>query len=120
HTRFSRDWSSDVCSSDLVRTAKTSVEFHLAPPLHAPRQAYHLDRDSTAACHCPLAQHRRFRRTLTGATPDIVPGNSNAPRTEKYGGKAGMAFAATGSIIAPSPFRTCPCRFHVSCCSCYW
>src|SRR5690554_1277893 len=54
--------------AESVRTANTSVEFHLAPPLHAPRQAYHLDRGSTAACHCPLAQHRRFRRKIGRAS----------------------------------------------------
>src|SRR5690606_17568604 len=58
--------------AESVRSGTTSVEFDLAPPLHAPRHAYHLDRDSTAACHCPLAQHRRFRSTLTSATPDIL------------------------------------------------
>src|SRR5690606_4959920 len=63
--------------AESVRTANTSVEFHLAPPLHAPRQAYHLDRGSTAVHRGPLDQHRRCRRTLTGVTPDIVPGNSN-------------------------------------------
>src|SRR5690606_39903608 len=25
HTRFSRDWSSDVCSSDLIRKAKNPI-----------------------------------------------------------------------------------------------
>src|SRR5690606_40713218 len=28
HTRFSRDWSSDVCSSDLDGTEMTSEEWH--------------------------------------------------------------------------------------------
>src|SRR5690606_40725678 len=32
HTRFSRDWSSDVCSSDLSRpTHKSTVESRVAP-----------------------------------------------------------------------------------------
>src|SRR5690606_40911299 len=30
HTRFSRDWSSDVCSSDLGRTAADDVGFEAA------------------------------------------------------------------------------------------
>src|SRR5690606_41300736 len=30
HTRFSRDWSSDVCSSDLRYKVKSSNEFFLA------------------------------------------------------------------------------------------
>src|SRR5690606_7335419 len=28
HTRFSRDWSSDVCSSDLIRPRKERARFH--------------------------------------------------------------------------------------------
>src|SRR2546429_2225071 len=31
HTRCSRDWSSDVCSSDLVRTGKRLWIFHTIP-----------------------------------------------------------------------------------------
>src|SRR5207302_6360968 len=34
HTRFSRDWSSDVCSSDLERLA-----FDLGTPVSCPQQA---------------------------------------------------------------------------------
>src|SRR5690606_40369328 len=29
HTRFSRDWSSDVCSSDLAADARTDSDFFL-------------------------------------------------------------------------------------------
>src|SRR5690606_41060228 len=31
HTIFSRDWSSDVCSSDLVRVYMTTIRSHLTP-----------------------------------------------------------------------------------------
>src|SRR2546429_6237806 len=31
HTRCSRDWSSDVCSSDLVRTGRRLWIFHTIP-----------------------------------------------------------------------------------------
>src|SRR5690606_39296312 len=30
HTSFSRDWSSDVCSSDLVNPVVVNMEIHLA------------------------------------------------------------------------------------------
>src|SRR5690606_20322801 len=42
HTRFSRDWSSDVCSSDLSRAlpvpalARPSRSCHVPPPEHRP------------------------------------------------------------------------------------
>src|SRR5690554_5958431 len=84
-----------------VRTANTSVEFHLAPPLHAPRQAYHLDRGSTAVRRGPLAQHRRFRRTLTGATPDIVPGNSNPPSQPKIWWQSGHGIRGDRQYHSP-------------------
>src|SRR5687768_18541065 len=36
HTRCSRDWSSDVCSSDLRRLAHQPDPGPRRPPLHAP------------------------------------------------------------------------------------
>src|SRR5690606_40384586 len=33
HTRFSRDWSSDVCSSDLLLQGRRGVHQHVIPPL---------------------------------------------------------------------------------------
>src|SRR5690606_40370321 len=33
HTRFSRDWSSDVCSSDLSPSARVSLADDLPPPM---------------------------------------------------------------------------------------
>src|SRR5436309_9674944 len=38
HTRFSRDWSSDVCSSDLFRLRGACCG-RIYPALHAPRKA---------------------------------------------------------------------------------
>src|SRR5690606_40764441 len=36
HTRFSRDWSSDVCSSDLLLTGDTPVEIEPLVPNRGP------------------------------------------------------------------------------------
>src|SRR5690606_39821911 len=32
HTRFSRDWSSDVCSSDLIDRLRPSLKLNLSAP----------------------------------------------------------------------------------------
>src|SRR5690606_30115125 len=43
HTRFSRDWSSDVCSSDLTRIAieeELEARGHKEPKLSKPVQSY--------------------------------------------------------------------------------
>src|SRR5690606_39694856 len=37
HTRFSRDWSSDVCSSDLLREIEAALEAYRAMPAEGPR-----------------------------------------------------------------------------------
>src|SRR5690606_40039630 len=39
HTRFSRDWSSDVCSSDLSKLAGETVEQTKAPSVPLPPDA---------------------------------------------------------------------------------
>src|SRR6266496_5385264 len=40
HTRSLRDWSSNVCSSDLVVTVAITVDRHRPPPPHRPRAPY--------------------------------------------------------------------------------
>src|SRR5256886_7275326 len=41
HTRFDCDWSSDVCSSDLLRTERLSVEQHAQAKQAELEQRYH-------------------------------------------------------------------------------
>src|SRR5690606_39854252 len=38
HTRFSRDWSSDVCSSDLLRTFWTCISARWKPWASTPKR----------------------------------------------------------------------------------
>src|SRR5215475_8648799 len=61
HTRFSRDWSSDVCSSDLAATDRATGAEVAVKLLHA-----HLARDA-ATCE-------RFRRELAIARSLEHPG----------------------------------------------
>src|SRR5690606_12261036 len=46
HTRFSRDWSSDVCSSDLYRTEGLPVQVGVFTNLSRDHLDYHGDMDS--------------------------------------------------------------------------
>src|SRR5690606_39342205 len=49
HTRFSRDWSSDVCSSDLPRQAFRTVAWACLGTLQANLAHLALDADALAA-----------------------------------------------------------------------
>src|SRR5690606_17092998 len=71
HTRFSRDWSSDVCSSDLraVRNAARSLSATVAPV-------------TARACSCPLL------------TPSACPSSSSASTS-------GVGTPASASVRMP-------------------
>src|SRR5690606_8157246 len=73
HTRFSRDWSSDVCSSDLVldeagKVQDTLVNFR-KPVAIIPSLAIHLDREANS------------NRTVNAQT-DLPPVVMQAPETD--------------------------------------
>src|SRR5690606_40645815 len=59
HTRFSRDWSSDVCSSDLCRTVGSSSSAVISPrcwPTTRPSASI-----STSVGHALIAYARQVR-----------------------------------------------------------
>src|SRR5207302_5022860 len=58
HTRFSRDWSSDVCSSDLLLPSF----LYLPSPVEAPEGAFDLPWD--ASPDCVVGQYARDRGAL--------------------------------------------------------
>src|SRR5690606_39511584 len=67
HTRFSRDWSSDVCSSDLGPTGvgKTELVRLLALAIHGKADAFcRIDMNTLAQEH--------YAAALTGAPPGYV------------------------------------------------
>src|SRR5690606_40155423 len=57
HTRFSRDWSSDVCSSDLP----VLLVQHMPPPFTA-----HLARGLAARCRIAVAEARAGEPLVAG------------------------------------------------------
>src|SRR5690606_11323241 len=67
HTRFSRDWSSDVCSSDLVAIkgkALAARGFNHVPPLNN-RELFRRDRHVCAYCGGEFSYFRLTRDHIT-------------------------------------------------------
>src|SRR5690606_37980770 len=99
HTRFSRDWSSDVCSSDLFELPRNSSLRQGADPLQSSSCAA----SGPRWCRCP-GRRGLHGRDCTG--PGRFSGGGGAPR---YGLDRGPAF---GTLAAGA--RTChlPRRRH--------
>src|SRR5207302_7749822 len=55
HTRFSRDWSSDVCSSDLVASEKVTVVDHGTMP--SKRGSINVDDEGSPTQHTTLIEN---------------------------------------------------------------
>src|SRR5690606_40382706 len=68
HTRFSRDWSSDVCSSDLIRSDDARFAGVVAPLDHAPTHS------AIAAERAMLAVLDGSCRTPVGALTTLSNG----------------------------------------------
>src|SRR5690606_33284600 len=84
HTRFSRDWSSDVCSSDLVELVVTlNLPFSLWGATHHP-QADETDRDRGKEDRAPakvLAHETAKQGAQTRATPGANRPHTDGPLT---------------------------------------
>src|SRR5690606_39824640 len=80
HTRFSRDWSSDVCSSDLIRSRprgpKTVLAYDWVATAPTPARAH----DTTA----PTA------RNLDATATPRSPVSASNPTIEKVDGRTVM------------------------------
>src|SRR5690606_40836862 len=86
HTRFSRDWSSDVCSSDLATGAA-------APPVsqsqenaargHAPQRISHVLRRALSTLSEPDPSHWRIPAGKAHATTGIGAGTCGLRRDRK-------------------------------------
>src|SRR5690606_41025006 len=98
HTRFSRDWSSDVCSSDLNRTWAEPVP----GPIPAPDEAIRLQTGSHADPHSLLGAHPDSRGVVVRAYhPDaldctLVLGGTMRPKI----GRASCRAGGEGSGVA--------------------
>src|SRR5690606_16064818 len=80
HTRFSRDWSSDVCSSDLRRSRTASGRFWRGPCVCSPDAAAMLGRPG-ARVKCARGKHRsRGRGPTQGPRRGALAGRAGFPR----------------------------------------
>src|SRR5690606_39735632 len=87
HTSFSRDWSSDVCSSDLLGRHGTSTEVTGATTSGGPTRGQHGRRRVRPACRAARRHHRRVLRTPHSQDrKSVVQGKSVAQRR---GGRTG-------------------------------
>src|SRR5256884_4412271 len=81
HTRCSRDWSSDVCSSDLVETLPAfyglPVELILLHPLHSNLNA--TIGSTLAACRAGMAQAIMAARLNKNVPPTRIIGSRTFP-----------------------------------------
>src|SRR5690606_41121305 len=68
HTRFSRDWSSDVCSSDLVQTIKKRIMASPPPETITPNPYLLLPQTlfTTSSCVVPCSSNFRFNAGKIG------------------------------------------------------
>src|SRR5690606_1087536 len=115
HTRFSRDWSSDVCSSDLIRSwiwcwvrslvwrfSRTVNFYFKSYKVQVWETTAHVANGSTAANNC-VGKSALIRWTAviqTGRTRDVC---QRLVRAHSNGGVATLAAAInTVSVISPS------------------
>src|SRR5690606_17307560 len=86
HTRFSRDWSSDVCSSDLASQPATQAAGHQGAqhPAKAARQLRHAETGDGIQEFSVVAQARQYSRNLAvGVGADGVKGAHHGLVREK-------------------------------------
>src|SRR5690606_39587858 len=88
HTRFSRDWSSDVCSSDLRDLAATLRGYELAVEDAAERVQPALEREIVAQCVASGLFAPNLPKHMGGAGLDL---RQQVVIEEELGGEIGRA-----------------------------
>src|SRR5207302_5058930 len=86
HTRFSRDWSSDVCSSDLTEIALAWTDSTDDCPLLLYRVIVNGSPNVDAGQNLSAVVHRLTPETtyeITVKGRDFYAGNVSAPRSEE-------------------------------------
>src|SRR5690606_30571619 len=98
HTRFSRDWSSDVCSSDLRHFEHEPVE-HIAGPRHAQEIASNAEDAEFPDPLGPYLRPRLGRGWSLLVTGLPCPGRHARPLTPAPRGKATFPAAPAPSTV---------------------
>src|SRR5690606_39611856 len=89
HTRFSRDWSSDVCSSDLRWRNLSSIRGHF-PPSISGNALFRRSLRSTVTLIRRVPQENKSRRAVVAVFQDLKA------RSEER--RAGKGWSAGGSF----------------------
>src|SRR5207247_3371264 len=79
HTSSTRDWSSDVCSSDLIGVPQTARQIELEPPRRAGRQRR--DDDLVEILFSKRITHRPQRTRVADLATDV---ESGVARSEEH------------------------------------
>src|SRR6266511_4549672 len=113
HTRFSRDWSSDVCSSDLERLDEIGSDFAIIYPtagLRVPRISDDATRRAVVRAHNVVtAEYFRDladRMTPAAIIPMHTPDEAIAELefvTRELGAKVGMFGSGMSRRVAATP-----------------
>src|SRR5690606_41027120 len=88
HTRFSRDWSSDVCSSDLAKAPQPEPP---SPPAPAERQDSPAERQDSKVISMPARQAVEAAPAPSQASTPAPPQEPGARSEERRVGKGGRS-----------------------------
>src|SRR5207302_2915273 len=109
HTRFSRDWSSDVCSSDLKLQGQEGVSnlveaFLVAGSKSVVASLWNIDDASTSAL-----MEDFYERLARGEPTSLALRNAKLNLLAKFGDQLSpyywAAFICVGETLNPIPFR---------------
>src|SRR5207253_3303471 len=87
HTRWPRDWSSDVCSSDLANWLRTAFEPIVDRELKG--GGTRIDADALLGFVRDATNHGRARRLALEVVEKLRPGTSEKRSEERRVGKGG-------------------------------
>src|SRR5690606_27551877 len=116
HTRFSRDWSSDVCSSDLAAQVSPSDSLsgttHSPLPSHVPAPSWHgVSAATGVAVHSASAtQLLSAAQLASSSTPSyfrhsVSPGQTKVPHASSLAGAVHVPSLPAWSQVAHTPWQ---------------
>src|SRR5690606_30173456 len=93
HTRFSRDWSSDVCSSDLANSASTDIQFQL---IGVSTATFNIDLKIVTPYDCTYLSNNNIQVTINA--PQDFSGSILASQNVCVGNATALSL-----LVSPTP-----------------